>query len=569
MSQKEISMNFARRAAALLLCAAFAACTKTGGGGPAAGTSGENGQRVNSFTVPHVLRYATAEDINNLNPLLSQQTTLGLMSSLTMAWLIKWDHNNNPIPELATEVPTQENGGVSKDGLTVTYHLRKGVKWSDGQPFSADDVVFTTKQVLNKANNVTSRLGWDRISKIDEPDKYTVVYHFSKPYSPFIETFFSTVGANPSILPKHLLDKYPNLNDVPYNSLPVGIGPFKYKEWSRAQKVVMVANPFYFRGTPKLKEIDFMIVPDRNTVYTQLQAKELDMWYGAPGTYLARMGWDPSKGTELPQLAPYMLLKYPEFYYNHLDFNTSRPALKDPVVRRALRLAIDRETIRTKIGHNMGYLEDQPAPKVAPYYDKSIGLTPFDIAKANDMLDKAGWVRGADGIRSKNGVRLALDFATSSGTPDADQSIELIRGWWKSAGVDLTVKHYPSQLLFAPYADGGIVYGGKWDVIFFAWGVDAIGDYSTIYGCESIPPNGQNDLHWCNPRANKAMHDLYTHFNQDQRNQDVRTLLEEIDKDVPTVVTSGREATWILNKDVKNFNPPPVAPFDDMMNVDI
>src|SRR5690348_783764 len=170
-------MKIAMRLAALAVCVAMAACTKTGGG--PAGAGGRN-----SWTVPHVLRYATAEDISSLNPLLSQQTTLSLMSSLTMAWLIKWDSHNNPFPELATEVPTMKNGGVSKDGLTITYHLRKGVKWSDGAPFNADDVVFSIHAVLNPANNVVSRTGWDRIQKIDEPDKYTVVLHMSKPYSP-------------------------------------------------------------------------------------------------------------------------------------------------------------------------------------------------------------------------------------------------------------------------------------------------------------------------------------------------------------------------------------------------
>ena len=134
---------------------------------------------------------------------------------MTMAWLVKWDENNNPYPELATEVPTKANGGVSKDGLTITYHLRKGVKWSDGAPFDADDVVFTTKVILNPATNEVGRLGWDQITKIDEPDKYTVVYHMKKPYSPFVTTFFSTAGANPCILPKHLLDKLPNINNAP------------------------------------------------------------------------------------------------------------------------------------------------------------------------------------------------------------------------------------------------------------------------------------------------------------------------------------------------------------------
>ena len=151
-------------------------------------------------------------------------------------------------------MPTQANGGVSKDGLTITYHLRKGVSWSDGAPFDADDVVFSTNVVLNPANNEVGRQGWDQITKIDEPDKYTVVYHLKKPYSPFIETFFSTAGANPCILPKHLLAKYPNINNVPYNSLPIGIGPFKYLRWDRAQDVVLVPNPLYWRGQAEAAE---------------------------------------------------------------------------------------------------------------------------------------------------------------------------------------------------------------------------------------------------------------------------------------------------------------------------
>src|SRR5579863_5197547 len=130
--------------------------------------------RSNSFTIPHVLRYATAEDINSLNPHLNSQGTLQYMSALTMAWLVKYDVRNIPYPELATAVPTKANGGISKDGLTITYHIRKGVRWSDGAPFNADDVVFSTRVVLNTANNEIGRAGWDQITKIDEPDKYTV-----------------------------------------------------------------------------------------------------------------------------------------------------------------------------------------------------------------------------------------------------------------------------------------------------------------------------------------------------------------------------------------------------------
>ena len=259
----------------------MSACSK-------AAQTGEGG-RANSWTIPHTLRYANAEDISTLNTLLNQQATLGYLSSMTAAYLIKWDAHNLPYPELATQVPSKANGGISQDGLTITYHLRKGLKWSDGAPLNADDVVFTYHEVMNPANNITSRSGWDLITKVDEPDKYTVAFHLRKPYSPFIVTFFSSAGGNPSILPKHLLAQYPNINSVAFNALPVGAGPFKYKEWVRAQKVVMVPNPYYFRGQPKLTEVDFEIVPSRDTVLAQIQGHELDMWTNVPGAYFDRV----------------------------------------------------------------------------------------------------------------------------------------------------------------------------------------------------------------------------------------------------------------------------------------
>lgn len=568
MPDAPLTKNGAVRGGALALCLVLAACSKTLGPG-AAGLLNESpgaavvslpAHRVNGWTRPHVLRYATAEDVSSLNPALVQQGTLDYMASMTMAWLIKYDAHNTPYPELATQVPTKANGGVSKDGLTITYHIRKGVQWSDGAPFDADDVVWSFHAILNPANDIASRNGWDRIRAIDEPDKYTVVLHMSKPYSPFLETFFSSAGANPSLMPKHLLARYPNINHVPYNALPIGIGPFKYKEWLRGQRVVMVANSRYFRGMPKLHEIDFEIIPDVNTVTTELQAKQLDLWYPVPPSVFA---------SKLQNLSGFAYIGQPGYLFNHMDFNVSRPALRDRAVRAALRDATDRATILRKISHGIGFLQEQPAPRTAPYWDPRITPVRFDIAKANRTLDAAGWKRGPDGIREKNGVRLALVLVTNTGNPAADSQIELIRSWWKQIGVTITVKHYLPSLLFASYADHGVVLRGNWDVILFAWGVDAIGDLSTIYGCDAIPPKGQNVLHWCNPLADRAMHALFAHYDQQKRNADDAVVFEQLVKDVPTVVMMGREDLFVFNRDLKNFHPNGVTPFDNMMNVDI
>jgi peptide/nickel transport system substrate-binding protein len=252
-----------------------------------------------------------------------------------------------------------------------------------------------------------------------------------------------------------------------------------------------------------------------------------------------------------------------------LDFNVTRPGVKDPAVRLALKYALDRATMRDKIGHGIGSLQDQPAPRTSPYWDPNIGFTAFNIDKAKQTLDAAGWKPGPDGIRQKNGVKLSLEFATSTGTPDADQLIEMIRQWWKQAGVDIVVKHYPAPLLFAPYADNGVVYRGNWDVIYFSWSNDPLGDMSFVYACDQIPPNGQNDVRWCNPVADKAMHDLYTHYDQAQRNKDVSVVEGQLQKDVPTIVVTGREDIFVHNTDLKNFHPGAVTYFDEFMNVDI
>ncbi len=537
-------------AAALALAFIASGCTKVG--------TGQAGGRVNSFTQPHVLRFADAGDVNTLNPHLGQFKSVGNIGSLTMAWLIKWDKNNNPYPELATEVPTPSNGGVSKDGLTITYHLRKGVKWADGVPFDADDVVFSTNVVNNPANNEVGRQGWDRIKKIDEPDKYTVIYHLTKPYSPFVETFFSTAGANPCILPKHLLAQYPNINNVPYNSKPVGIGPFKVDRWDRQQQVVLVANPLYFRGRPKLDKIVYKIVPDRNTVLAQLQAKEIDMWALATANYYPR----------LQQLQGYDTLKVPSYFWDHLDFNITHPGLNDLVVREALRLGWDRKVANDKIAHGLFTIADTPTPLNAPYAVKVPDIA-YNPDQANKLLDQNGWKLGPDGVRSKNGVRLSFNFATTAGSPDADNRIELIRNDWKKIGVSISVQHYPPAMMFAPLEQGGIVYGNKWDIIAFAWQNEAIGDYSQIYGCDAFPPNGQNDPRWCNRKAQAAMEALYSHYEQPQRNSDVKVFVDQFVNDVPVIITDQRVDLYAVNKDLKNFDPNSITGFDNFMDVDI
>ena len=550
-----VKKTIAVLAAALLL----AACTKeaattTSTGGSAAGGGAEG--RKNAYTIPHTLRIGDITDFDNLNPHLATALILGNLSQLTMAYLVRYGHDNRPIPELATEVPTEANGGIGKDGKTITWHLRKGVKWSDGAPFDADDVVFSTNAVNNPKNNEVGRDGWDLITKIDEPDKYTVVFHLKKPYSGYLPTFFGSAGANPCILPKHILGNLPDINHAPYNSKPVGIGPFRYAEWVRSDHVTLEANPYYWRGQPKIKKIIEKIIPDRNTLLNQLQTGEVDMWTYVAPAYVGR-------ATALPNVTSF---RGPSYLYSHVTFNTSHPPLKEKVVRQALRLATDRKLLRDKISHGIGILEESsitPASALHP----NVAAIPYDPAKANAMLDAAGWKRGRDGIRAKDGVALNLDFASFAGSPDNDARLEQIRQMWKQIGVAFTVKRYNNALFFQ--IPNGVVYGGKFDVTAFSWQVTPDSDLNPENSCTLFPPNGQNVSRFCDPAAQPLLEQQKLVYDEQKRKAIVAKVSPILVDDTPYFVLYVLEDVHAYNRDLTGWHPNNTTPFDDFMNVDI
>jgi peptide/nickel transport system substrate-binding protein len=548
----------------LLAACVLTGCTKVGdnAGGPAqalqtSASSAQSGTR-NGTTIPHTLRIGDTQDITSLNPHLNTATSLNFMSEFTMAYLVRYGRDNRPIPELATEVPTKKNHLISADGLTITWHLRKGVKWSDGVPFDADDVVFSTNVVNNPQNNEVGRDGWDLITKMDEPDKYTVVYHLRKPYSAFLPTFFGSAGANPCLLPKHLLGKLANINNAPYNSKPVGIGPFRYVNWVRSDHVEMEANPYYWRGTPKLKKIVYRLIPDRNTLLTQIQTGEIDMWPLVGLGYYDRV----------KALRNVTTIHFPGYFYSHVDFNMSRPLFADKAVREALRYAIDRRTLRDKIQHGLGVLQEGSLTPSSPLYT-ALPRIPFDPAKANALLDGAGWKRGPDGIRVKNGQRLAFSFVLNSGAGDIDQQVELIRSTWLQAGAQINVLHYPAATFFAPYQQGGIIYAGKFDVITFAWQLTPDGDMSNVNECTQMPPNGQNVMRYCNRKTDALLQQAKAAYDDEQRRPILAAIQKQIIADVPFIVLWIREDVYTYNSDLTGWHPNSTTPFDDMLGVDI
>ena len=509
-------------------------------------------------TQTHVLRFATAEEVSTLNPVKNTQTVVSYLTQMTGAYCFHVDRNGRLTPELALEVPTQQNGGVSADGTTIVLHFRKHVTWSDGKPFDADDFVFTVAAINNPANIIPSRQGFERIVRIDEPDKFTAIVHLKSPYGAIVPTLFST-AAGGAILPKHLLGSLPNMNDADFNALPVGIGPFRYVTWKRGDRIELERNPSYWRGRPALDRVIMKIVPDRNTVLTQLQTGELDMWYPFGGAFFARVAAIPGV----------RVIRRPGYAVNMLMLNLKGPVLADRSVRLALRFGLDRRAIRDKIGHGIGALQDDLLPAADTSAPKDIPFTEYDAAKGNALLDAAGWKRGSDGIRSKNGTRLSLSVATTAGAPDADSLVEFMRSNWAALGIELAVQRYQSSILFGAIDQGGILETGKFDMAVMARTSSVPNTIPSDFSCGGRPPAAQNVGGYCNPRFDAIADEYERTYGDAARSRILGRAMRLLADDVPAIALSGPEALFGVKDSLRNFDPVVAAPFADMMKVDI
>jgi len=516
-----------------------------------------HGRRINVTTQPHVLRFADGEDVGGLNPMFYQQIDTAYLGELTMAWLFRYDRANEPVPELATEVPTKRNGDIDAPGTAIRIKLRRGVTWSDGKPFTADDVIFTTNEMNDPHNPVTSRIGFELVTKMDEPDPYTVVFHLKKPFGSFLPRFFTTGAATTPILPKHAFAHAGDLSHAAYNALPIGIGPFVFTAWHRGTDVELARNSRYWRGVPKLERVVFQIYNDSNTLLAQMQSGGVDLWLRAPGNFLSR----------LRAIRGVTVASGPAYTYEHYDFNVTRPALGDIAVRRALRLGVDRPAIVAKVLDGAGIVQESIVPPTYPLAPQGIALVPFDPARANHELDAAGWRRGADGIRAKHGVRLALTIVLVTGTPILDEMVELTRGWWAKLGIALNVRSFIASQLFDPIH--GQLRKGDWDVALFGWSLNAVDDPTEIFGCGSFPPNGQNYGHWCDPALTPALEAFDASYDAREQARALATFDRGVVDRVPTMVLYYSRLTRAQNLDLTGYSPNAVSPLDDVMNVDI
>lgn len=523
---------------ALVSAAGLTACTKVE-------TANAPSTGGNPWTKHGILRLAGISEPDSLNPVVGNQQIDTDLSMFWAGYLFNWSDKDEFVPELATEVPTLENGGISADGKTITYHLRRGVTWHDGAAFGAGDVIFTYRAVMNPKNNIPSRSGYDLIAAIDQKDDATLVVHLKKPWAPFVSSFFTMSSTAYPILPEHLLGKEADINRVAFNTQPIGTGPFIIDRWERGSKIVFRANPKYWRGPPKLERIEYQTIPDENTILTLLRTHEADLEFNAPSAqYPSLAGIEGVKVTLTPFTS-----------YNQIAFNLRNPILADVRVRRALAHATDTSALIEKVAHGVAMPADSDQPPFLWAHNDHLKPYAHDPAAARVLLEQAGWRLGADGIRVKGGKRLSLTLASATGSVTGKATGVLLQSWWRGVGVDLQIKYYQTALYFATAGAGGIIQTGKYDVALFNWinGVDP--DDSTQFMCDQFPPAGQNTNYWCNPEVDRAEAIALSSNDRAVRKQAYDRIQELMLEDLPFIPQWFVRRIDVFNTDLKNYRP--------------
>lgn len=431
------------------------------------------------------MRVGVVSDPRSLDPLfVTAQTDLDL-GQLTTETLVGLSPDDKIVPLLANPVPTRANGGISADGKTIVYHLRRDARFADGVALTSKDVAFTYRAILDARNPVTDTEPYRRIASLKTPDAHTVVIRLTSQWAAAVSELFAVSDFLYGILPAHAFVGT-DISRAPWNERPFGSGPFRVERWNHGDDIVFVPNPYAWRR-PRLHRLTFRIMPDQTTLFVALQTGSVDA---------AALTEDQI--SQARSLRGIETVATPQNHTVYMEFQTERFPVSDPLVRSAIVEAIDRERIRKTIFLNLQQPATTEIPTIFEAHDRSVSQPAYDPQRAAADLERAGWHLAA-GARTKNGRQLTLLFAYVATSVPARRLATVVQDDLARIGVAATVKGYPATLFYGSAESGGIERGGRFDLAYTDWFGGADPEASEVFTCDDRAPSGSNTARWCDP----------------------------------------------------------------------
>jgi peptide/nickel transport system substrate-binding protein len=341
-------------------------------------------------------------------------------------------------PNLAAEVPTQKNGGISEDGLQWRIRLRDDVRWHDGKPFTAEDVKFTLELITNPNFRAWRTGGHSLVRDITVVSPTELTWRMEEAFAPYLSFLTETF-----MVPKHILEKEADPNTAAFNQAPVGTGAFKWARRVAGDHLELVANPQYFAEGPYVERIVFKYIPDMTVLYTQFKSGDVDL---VDQSYITADHYEEAR-----KLPGRVVTLVPGASVESIYLNLEKPQFKDPAVRQALYAAMDRKAIIDAIYFGVNTPTETFMPKESYYYNPNLPVQEYNLDRARKILDEAGWVPGPDGIRAKNGVKLSFANSTTSGNNLREQVQQFLQQTFAEIGVKMTISNLPAAVMFGEF----------------------------------------------------------------------------------------------------------------------
>ncbi|HEV2056151.1 MAG TPA: peptide-binding protein [Methylomirabilota bacterium] len=485
---------------------------------------------------------ASIGDITGLIPNITTDGASHAIGALIYDGLVQTDKDLNWVSSMA------ESWQFSKDCLTLTFKLRKNVKWHDGKPFTADDVLFTYKAIMNPKTPTAYRNDFEPVNEVTAPDAYTVRVTYKEPFAKALGSW-STY-----ILPKHVLEKYVEegkLREAPQNTTqPVGTGPYRFQEWKSGEKVVLVANKdYYVQGRPYLGRIVYRIIPSQATIFLELKAKGVDMADLTAVQY--------ARQTDYPAFKKdYQKFQYPGNAYTYLGFNLKDKRFADKRVRQAFAHAINKQELID--GVVMGLARDATGP-LRPgswaYTDK-VKRYPYDPAKAKQLLAAAGWTdKNGDGIlRNKDGQPFTFTIRTNQGNDERKKIAEIIQERLKEIGVQTDIQTIEWAAFLKEY-----IKQRRFEAIVLGWSTGTDPDQYPVWHSSQAGPDQLNHISYANAEVDALLEKGRISCQQKERVATYHRIQEILAEEQPLIFLYFKDVLPAVSSRVRGVKPEPAG----------
>jgi len=474
-------------------------------------------------------------DASNLIPILASDSASHSIAGLIYNGLVKYDKDMNIVGDLA------ESWDISDDGLVITFHLRKGVKWHDGKPFTAKDVLYTYQITVDPKTPTAYAGDFLKVKKAEVLDDYTFRVTYDKPFAP------SLISWSSAVLPRHLLEGQ-NITKSSLARHPVGTGPYLFKEWLAGQKIVLVSNADYFEGRPYVDGHVTRIIPDMATMFLELRARNIDMMGLTPLQYtrqtennLFRQSFDK--------------YRYLAFAYTYLGYNLKHPFFADKRVRQAISYAINKEEIISGVLLGLG------KPATGPYkpgtwaYNENVKTYSYNPQKARELLRAAGWTKtNNDGFLEKDGRPFTFELITNQGNETRQKCAEIIQRQLKEVGIDVKIR----ILEWAAFIND-FISKRRFEAVILGWTIPLDPDAYDVWHSSKTAPDELNFISYKNPEVDALLEKARSTFDQKLRKKYYDRFQEILVEDQPYTFLYVPDELVIISKRFRGIEPAPIG----------